>query len=104
MPNSGDRRDPLIAPASEASDDAKVLSAELSLFTGWLPMKVAREQLRLRQFDLTRRNRQINLKHTAGKTLQFVRASIDPTFRRLTADTSNKVNITALLEPDRGDW
>lgn len=82
----------------------KAHESEPSLFAGKLPIEAALEQLRLRLLDLTGRNRLINFKHTAGKSLQFVHTSIDATFRRLTADTSNKVSITPLPEPDRSDW
>ena len=36
------------------------------------PLTSALEQLRLKLLDLTGRNRLINFKHTAGKSLQFV--------------------------------
>jgi len=104
MPDRNEQDEPALTPENADSVDGDTSEAEPSLFTGKLPIKVALEQLRLRLLDLTGRNRQINFKHTAGKSLQFVHTSIDATFRRLTADTANKVNITALPEPDRGDW
>lgn len=82
-------------PAGEAGN---------SLFAGKLPIKVALNELRLRLLDLTGRNRLINFKHTAGKSLQFVHTSIDGAFRRLIADQSSKVTIAPLTEPDRADW
>ena len=46
-------------------------------FAGKLPIAVALNELRLRLLDLTGRNRLINFKHTAGKSLQFVHSSIE---------------------------
>ena len=91
-------------PGSDEIAEVGEPDSEQSLFAGKVPIKIALEQLRLRLLDLTGRNRQINFKHTAGKSLQFVHTSIDATFRRLTADTANTVTIAALPEPDRGDW
>jgi len=104
MPDISEHQEPSVNPAIADSGEVGTPDSEPSLFAGALPIKVALEQLRLRLLDLTGRNRQINFKHTAGKSLQFVHTSIDATFRRLTADTAKKVNITALPEPDRGDW
>lgn len=75
-----------------------------SLFAGKVPIQAALNELRLRLLDLTGRNRLINYKHTAGKSLQFVHTSIDGTFRRLLADQSNKVTISPLPEPNKSDW
>jgi very-short-patch-repair endonuclease len=79
-------------------------NSEDSLFAGKVPIKVALQQLRLRLLDLTGRNRLINFKHAPGKSLQFIDSNIDATFRRLTADTSNKVVVGAVPEPLRADW
>ena len=87
--------------ASETTDQQSTTS---SLFAGNVPIKAALNELRLRLLDLTGRNRVINFKHTAGKSLQFVHTSIDGTFRRLMADQGNRVAVSALPEPDRGDW
>ena len=75
-----------------------------SLFGGRLPIEAALNELRLRLLDLTGRNRLINFKHTAGKSLQFVHTSLEATFRRLMADQNSRVGITPLPEPDRADW
>jgi len=87
--------------ASNTTPDSTSVS---NLFTGNLPIKAALNELRLRLLDLTGRNRLINFKHTAGKSLQFVHTSIDGTFRRLVSDQNNRVSITPLEEPDRADW
>ena len=78
--------------------------SEDSLFAGKVPIKVALQQLRLRLLDLTGRNRLINFKHAPGKSLQFIASNIDAAFRRLTADTTNKVVVGAVPEPVRADW
>ena len=88
--------------ASESADQHA--AATPSLFAGNVPISVALNELRLRLLDLTGRNRLINFKHTAGKSLQFVHTSIDGTFRRLISDPNSRVAVTPLPEPDRGDW
>jgi hypothetical protein len=73
-------------------------------FAGNVPIKAALHELRLRLLDLTGRNRLVNFKHTAGKSLQFVHTSIENTFRRLVDDPGNRVTIMPIQEPDRGEW
>jgi hypothetical protein len=75
-----------------------------SLFSGSRPIRAALGELRLRLLDLTGRNRLINFKHTAGKSLQFVDTSMDGIFSRLTNDQTSKVTITPLSEPRRAEW
>lgn len=75
-----------------------------NLFVGNVPIKAALAELRLRLLDLTGRNRLINFRHTAGKSLQFVHTSIDGAFRWLTADQAHRVAIASLPEPGRRDW
>ena len=89
--------------ASETNDDHST-GIGPSLFAGKVSIEVALNELRLRLLDLTGRNRLINYKHAAGKSLQFVHTSIDGTFRRLLADQTNKVTISPLPEPVRSDW
>lgn len=67
----------------------------------------ALEQLRLKLLDLTGRNRLINFKHTAGKSLQFVEGHPSAIYQKLVeANNNNKANITVLglPEPARRDW
>jgi len=40
-----------------------------------MPIKAALNELRLRLLDLTGRNRLVNFRHSAGKSLQFVHTS-----------------------------
>jgi hypothetical protein len=69
------------------------------------PLISALEQLRLKLLDLTGRNRLINFKHTAGKSLQFVEGHPAAIYQRL-VEANNKANISilGLPEPDRKDW
>jgi len=65
----------------------------------------ALEQLRLKLLDLTGRNRLINFKHTAGKSLQFVEGHPAAIYQRLVeANNKANINILGLPEPSRGDW
>ena len=69
------------------------------------PLTSALEQLRLKLLDLTGRNRLINFKHTAGKSLQFVEGHPAAIYQKL-VEANNKANISVLglPEPARGDW
>lgn len=69
------------------------------------PLTSALEQLRLKLLDLTGRNRLINFKHTAGKSLQFVEGHPAAIYQKL-VEANNKANISVLglPEPARRDW
>ena len=69
------------------------------------PLTSALEQLRLKLLDLTGRNRLINFKHTAGKSLQFVEGHPAAIYKKL-VEANNKANISVLglPEPARRDW
>jgi transcription elongation GreA/GreB family factor len=69
------------------------------------PLTTALEQLRLKLLDLTGRNRLINFKHTAGKSLQFVEGHPAAIYQKLVeANTKANINILGLPEPARRDW
>ena len=55
------------------------------------PLTTALEQLRLKLLDLTGRNRLINFKHTAGKSLQFVEGHPAAIYQKL-VEANNKAN------------
>lgn len=80
------------------------VDAPNNLFGGSVPIRAALHELRMRLLDLTGRNRLVNFKHSAGKSLQFVHTSIDATFQRITADQASRVTIAPVPEPDRKDW
>lgn len=62
-------------------------------------------QLRLKLLDLTGRNRLINFKHTAGKSLQFVEGQPAAIYKKLVeANNRSCVRILGLPEPTREDW
>ena len=69
------------------------------------PLTSALEQLRLKLLDLTGRNRLINFKHSAGKSLQFVEGHPAAIYQKL-VEANNKASISVfgLPEPNRGDW
>lgn len=75
-----------------------------SLFSGSVPIAKALEELRLRLLDLTGRNRLINFKHTAGKSLQFVDSSLDDVFKRLVDEPGVLVRVAPLPEPEPDQW
>lgn len=65
----------------------------------------ALEQLRLKLLDLTGRNRLINFKHAAGKSLQFVEGHPAAIYQRLVeANNKASISILGLPEPSREDW
>lgn len=62
-------------------------------------------QLRLRLLDLSARNRLLNFKHTAGRSLQFVEGQPVAMYQKLLdAPNRSSVSILGLPEPSRGDW
>lgn len=69
------------------------------------PLTSALEQLRLKLLDLTGRNRLINFKHTAGKSLQFVEGHPAAICQKL-VEANNKatISVLGLPEPARRDW
>jgi hypothetical protein len=76
-------------PSNLASGDDKLTSALA--------------QLRLKLLDLTGRNRLINFKHTAGKSLQFVEGQFAAIYQKL-VEANNKIEILGLPEPARREW
>jgi hypothetical protein len=70
-----------------------------------MPITSALEQLRLKLLDLTGRNRLINFKHTAGKSLQFVEGHPAAIYQKL-VETNNtaKIKVLGLPEPSLTDW
>lgn len=60
------------------------------------------EQLRLRLLDLTGRNRLLNLRHTAGRSLQFASAGFDRIFTELAG--GDKIQLRPLPQPSAADW
>ena len=61
-------------------------------------------ELRLKLLDLTGRNRLINFKHTAGRSIQFVNVSLEAVYWRLTGNAGSACQITYLPDPPRADW
>ncbi|MFM0148636.1 DUF4011 domain-containing protein [Paraburkholderia sp. RL18-085-BIA-A] len=90
---------------NEYDNEANMPVPEMNLFSGSVPIKDALNQLRLRLLDLTSRNRLLNFKPTAGKSLQFVQCSPEVVYNRL-IDTPNvaAVTFTSVPEPERGAW
>ena len=75
-----------------------------NLFNGSITIRAALQELRMRPLDMTGRNRLVNFKHSAGKSLQFVQTSIDATFQHITADQTSRVSIAPVTAPDRKDY
>jgi hypothetical protein len=74
------------------------------LFSGRLPIREALARLRVRLLDLTTRNRLLNFKHSAGKTLQFVNSAPNAVFTKLMTNSGSKVAVHPVPEPKRSDW
>jgi transcription elongation GreA/GreB family factor len=69
------------------------------------PLTSALEQLRLKLLDLTGRNRLINFKHTAGKSLQFVEGQPAAIYQKLVESTNRAhISVLGLPEPARREW
>lgn len=74
------------------------------IFEGKTPIPQALEQLRLRLLDLTGRNRLLNFRHTAGKSLPLVPSGLEDTFLRLTGTQAGKIAIRPVPDPARDEW
>ena len=74
------------------------MSSSASILTSAL------EQLRLKLLDLTGRNRLINFKYTAGKSLQFVEGHPAAIHQKLVETSNTVINVLGLPEPARRDW
>ncbi len=62
-------------------------------------------QLRIKLLDLSGRNRLINFKHTAGKSMQFVEGELSAVYEKLVESNSkSSINILGLPEPQKHDW
>lgn len=69
------------------------------------PLTSALEQLRLKLLDLTGRNRLINFKHTAGKSLQFVEGHPAAIYHKLVeANNKASISVLGLPEPTKAHW
>jgi hypothetical protein len=68
-------------------------------------LEAALAQLRLKLLDLTGRNRLLNFKHTAGRSLQFVEGAPIALYERLVEGNNRPtVAIQGLPEPERREW
>jgi hypothetical protein len=68
-------------------------------------LEAALVQLRLKLLDLTGRNRLLNFKHTAGKSLQFSEGDPAGIYERLVGGANRpSVSILGLPEPPRREW
>jgi len=68
-------------------------------------LEAALAQLRLKLLDLTGRNRLLNFKHTAGRSLQFVEGAPIALYERLVEGNNRPTAaIQGLPEPERREW
>jgi transcription elongation GreA/GreB family factor len=74
------------------------------VFDGSTPINTALEQLRLRLLDLTGRNRLLNFKHTAGRSLQLVPTNLEGIFLKLVGAPTARLAIAPVPEPTRDQW
>jgi len=71
------------------------------LFTGAFSISEALEKLRLRLLDLTARNRLLNFKPTAAKSLQFVEGRLSPCYQKLVESSDRRIPLHPVPEPRR---
>jgi len=64
----------------------------------------ALEKMRLRLLELTRRNRLLNFKATAGKSLRFCDAHPEAVFKRLMEPTERRIALNPVPEPTKDRW
>lgn len=76
-----------------------------SITSGDDGLSSALAQLRLKLLDLTGRNKLINFKHTAGKSLQFIEGQPSDIYKKLVeANAKSTISILGLPEPTKRDW
>ena len=83
------------SPAKTVFDD---------VFGRGLPIVAALNLLRIRLLDLTKNNRLLNFKHTAGKSLQFIESSPEAVYRKLVENSTAKLKLVPVPEPARDEW
>lgn len=74
------------------------------LFTGAFSISEALEKLRLRLLDLTARNRLLNFKPTAAKSLQFVDGRLTSCYQKLVESTDRRILVHPVPEPKRAEF
>src|SRR5689334_19371280 len=88
----------------EAQDGGEAQRPPDDVFAGRLPIEAALQKLRLRLLDLTARNRLLNFKASAARTLQFVEGRLDFVFERLTESTERRIPVAPVPEPKRSEF
>ena len=78
------------------------MADDTNLFDGSLPIAESLKQLRLRLLDLTSRNRLLNFKPSAGKTIQIVNVFPNIVWDRVTDNQS--LTILPVPEPKRDEY
>lgn len=90
---------------NNTSELGHIKDKEWSMSTGSSTLTSALEQLRLKLLDLTGRNRLINFKYTAGKSLQFVEGQPSAIYQKLVESNNRSIiSVLGLPEPARHDW
>lgn len=92
----GGKLDQEINEASEALDGP--LPPD-ELFSGSFSISEALEKLRLRLLDLTARNRLLNFKPSAGKSLQFIEGRLETCYQRLIESSDRRIPLHSVPAP-----
>lgn len=91
-----------ITEQGEPSQETELPPDEL--FTGVFPISDALEKLRLRLLDLTARNRLLNFKPTAAKSLQFVEGRLSSCYQKLVESSDRRIPLHPVPEPRRPEF
>lgn len=91
-----------ITEQGEPSQETELPPDEL--FAGAFPISEALEKLRLRLLDLTARNRLLNFKPTAAKSLQFVEGRISGCYQKLVESSDRRIPLHPVPEPRRSEF
>lgn len=87
------------------STDPRGHNTQLSDGDSCLILSSALGQLRLKLLDLTARNRLINFKHTAGKSLQLVEGQLSDIYNKLVeSNGKSAISILGLPDPEKQHW
>lgn len=74
------------------------------VFSGGLSIAEALKKLRLRLLDLTGRNRLLNFKPSAGKSLQFVDGRITACYQKLVESSERRIPLHPVPQPRRTEF
>jgi hypothetical protein len=91
----------------ETNEPAEAVEESLppdELFSGTFSISEALAKLRLRLLDLTARNRLLNFKPSAGKSLQFVEGRLETCYQKLVESPDRRIQLHSIPTPRNSEF